>query len=590
MLVNERNYAALLRHFEKATDLVADLETTGLHPFSGHRLCGVALEAGGVSAYFPFRHKEGQNLSPDLLSPLLDLWVSGVPVTGHNLVRFDNQMIAMERPDLVNKLVLSDQIPSGDTMISAYLNDENELSYKLENLASCYRVVKFDPKAEEEKLVAELARRGWRNKDAKSHLWELPPEVVEPYACNDVTLTRGLKTYYDYVLQSQGLLEIEREMLNYARIAARMERVGLKIDRARLEEQRDRTAARRDRWLEEIRSTAGADANPNSPPQMCKWLGVSSTKAELLNRMEDPRAKLLQRYRKAVKAVGTYHEPILALLDENDILHPQYNLTRDSRDAGGTRSGRLSCSNPNFQALPDVDRDVDKIYGVKECVIPREDGRCFLAWDLERAEMWLGGSLCGEEAIFQAYVENLDLYDVMAEEIGITRKQSKTLFLGLQYGMGAPLLAYKLGCSVEEAKAWRSKFHSLYPKIREKMQALSDLAERYGYVKLWTGRRIHMTGKTVPFHAWNRCVQGGVAEIIRTAMARLENKLEALDSEMVLQIHDELVVECPLAAAKEVNHLVVTAIETFPDMKLPPRTSPRWGLSLGTLKEGLPNG
>lgn len=589
MLATEQNYSDLLEHFSKAPDLVADLETNGLRPFSGHRLCGVALEAGGVAAYFPYRHRDGGNLPIEKLDPVLDLLVSGVEITGHNWIRFDAQTVAMERDDLPAKLILSDAVPAVDTMLQAYLKDETEPSFKLENLAAKYKMTPGDPKAAEEELLAKLEARGFKGKEAKGHLWEMHASEVEPYACNDVVLTRGLREYYDIVLGSHKLLDIQADMCRYARVVARMERVGLKIDRERLERQMEETGRRAATWREEIESLSWKGINTNSPKQLQKWLGMTSTAREVLEKAQHPHAQLLSRYRKAAKAIGTYHLPILALTDSQGILHPQYNLTRDNRDHGGTLSGRLSCSNPNFQALPDVKRDVDKIYGVKECVIPRDPSRCFLAWDLERAEMWLGGSLCGERAIHDAYMDDLDLYDVMAEELGITRSQAKSLFLGLQYGMGKVLLAYKLRCSVEEATAWRDKFHRLYPAIRAKMQELCRLAEQQGWVPLWTGRRIHFDGeRTSGFHAWNRCVQGGVAEILRVAMTRLETQLAKLDAEMVLQIHDELVVECPLAAAREVNTVVTVSLETFPSMDLPPRTSPRWGLSLGTLQEGMP--
>jgi DNA polymerase I-like protein with 3'-5' exonuclease and polymerase domains len=589
MLVTEDNYGALVEHFSRSKDLVADLETTGLKPFNGHRLCGIALESEGVAAYFAYRHGSGVNLPLEKLGPVIDVMTSGVEITGHNWCRFDAQTLAQERQDVADKMIWSDFVPMRDTILDAYLFNENSPSFKLEALADEHQMVPGDPKAAEAELLAILASRGHKKKDAKGHLWELAPEEVEPYACNDVVQTRGLKTFFGTMLNVHGLTDIAHEFVRYARIAARMERVGLKIDLPRLEKNRQHTQALADKWEAEIMEAAPAGINLQSPKQVCAWLGIESSAADVLAKLSEPRAQTLSKFRKAKKALSTYHEAILRFADEDAILHPQYNLTRDNRDKGGTASGRLSCSEPNFQALPDVEKDVDNIYCIKECVIPRAPDRVFLAYDLERAEVWVGGSLCGEPAIHRAYFDGIDVYVIMAEELGIDRKAAKTLFLGLSYGMGVKLLAERLGISNEDALALRNKFHGLYPSIKAKMWELSNEGEQCGYVELWTGRRIHCDGKrTKGFHMWNRCVQGGVAEILRLAMCKAEGELEKLDAEQVLQIHDELVVECPTRAAAEVNLVVRACLETPHGFSLPPRTAPQYGFNLGELQEGLP--
>jgi DNA polymerase-1 len=309
--------------------------------------------------------------------------------------------------------------------------------------------------------------------------------------------------------------------------------------------------------------------NPRSPKQLSAWLGIPSTAKKVLKQMNHPHAKLLTRYRCAEKAGGTYYQPILDLLDEHGVLHPQLNLTRDPSDVGGTRSGRLSCSKPNFQALPKT----DDIYRVRECVIARP-GYVILSCDYERAEVWMAGSFCGDPAIEAAYYQDVDLYEGLAAELKVTRDQAKIVFLAIQYGVGAWKLGLMLGIPEEAARGIIHDFRRSYPRIARAMYAHAQEAEETGEITLFTGRKAHFDGEVSTFYSgWNRRVQGSVGEMMRLTQQALESPLDSYGAHMLLQVHDELMVECPVENVRPVAALVQAVATSFDEFALRPRIS-----------------
>jgi DNA polymerase I len=574
VLVTERTYSGTLERLARVAPWTVDLETTGLETWHGDRLCGVAVEAGGVAAYFPFRHGEGPNLHWARLGPLLDVLTDGRTLIGHNLIRFDCQMLANEDHDGVQRLVLDDSIEKIDTMIDALLYNENEPTFRLKALADKY----VDPGSSgaDKRLDAILKARGLK----KGEMWRLPASDVADYACADVRYATLLHDFYTVRLARDGLTSLAKEMCRYARLLSRMERAGLAIDEERCARYILETTQRQENLLLELRTRTGNPKfNPNSPKQVCSWLGIPSSKAAVLDTLDNPDCDLLLKYRSCSKVIGTYYDPILALCDPDGILHPQLNLTRDPTDRGGTRSCRLSCSKPNFQALPRP----NEIYRVRDLVLP-QDGREFLAFDYERAEMWMGGSYCGEPAIFEAYHAGRDIYSEMAAGLQITRHQAKILFLMIQYGAGIWKIAEVFGWSEEKARAVRSDFYRLYPLIPRTMYDLADRVEHSGRLTLFTGRIIHFDNNKTKYYAgWNRLIQGSVGEMVRLAMQRLEPVLDHYGAEMKLQVHDEVLIETPPEHLQVVRREAQAILEGFDDWPLRPRVEPKTGPTYGSL-------
>lgn len=574
-LVTERTFSSAMERIGRCADLTVDLETTGLRPYLGDRLFGVAVEAEGAPFYFPFRHKTGLNLPPERLTQLLDVLVGGSCLGGHNFIRFDCPMIAMEGDKYVRALLHDDRVPKWDTMIDAMMANENEPSFSLENLGNKYLGDSATKHANKEALLEALKRLHPKLRASRQlygHMSELPPELVAEYACGDVLDSRALHTKYAPHLEQWGLAALTAEMCRYARLLAKIERRGLLVDKAECARRIELCEQEREEILARIRAIAGPKLNPQSWQQVMEACGTPDGKAETIEKSGHPLAKLLVGYKQRGKVASTYYGSMLELADAGDIIHPQMNLTRDPHDHGGTRSCRLSCSNPNFQNLPV--RSPDWFMRVREVVMARP-GHTLLKADYERAEMWMGAHYSGDEALDDAYYAGRDLYKELAARTGTDRQQAKIDWLSIQYGIGAEKISKSHGWPFKSVRQlekefgklidrgewgdreWRAyksqrgvvlkdEFFAMCPGIKDKMRGLTERAETWRYLRLWTGRVIHFDGHfTLPFSAWNRLIQGGVGEMVRVAMQKLEQPLEDVGASMLLQVHDELVVETP---------------------------------------------
>ncbi len=567
MLVTEQNVAACLERCARSKDLAIDLETTGLRTWHGDKIAGIAVD----DMYFPFRHGEGPNLPEAHLTNLLRILEHTETLLNHNLIRFDVPMMANEAGGFSPKGKLE------DTMTAALLMNENEETFALKALAQKYLGM---PPSEETALLEQLERMGYRGKQAKGEMWRLKAADVEPYACGDTLRARKLRDLYVTGLRDWNVYGLWGEMNDYARLLSRMERAGLAVDQDLVREFMAEADVMEADCLAQLQAAAGFALNPNSPKQVCNWLGLKSSNKKALKRANSPHAELLKTYRQLTKVKGTYYLPLLELVDEFGILHPQLNLTRDPSDVGGTRTGRLSCSKPNFQALPKG----NDVYKVRACIKPQH-GRRFAEFDYERAEVWMAGSYCHDAAIRKAYFENEDLYVEMAAVCGITRQEAKILFLMIQYGAGAWKIAETFGWTEQEAWDIRAKFHRRFPRIKQAMQALSNRAEGTGCIRLFTGRVRHFDGVKSKFYTgWNALIQGSVGEMVRLAMQRLESMLDKYDAEMKLQIHDSILIEYPSAAEREVLSETKRIMEAFDQWPLRPRVDIKTGDDFGHME------
>jgi len=569
VLVTDRTFSARAERASRADQVTVDIESTGLSPWAGDRAVGVAVEVDGEADYFPARHGGGGNL-PDGSLPKLLSALRGKTIGGWN-VRFDLTMLSFEDG---GDWCLAPDVITEDGIIDALLIDENEPSFSLFSIAERYLGRGAGgTKTEMDRLLAARFP-GVRSKKAlKGKLHELSAADVEPYACGDVLLPRLLRERYAPALEAWGLTGLAAEMNAYNLLLARMQKTGIAIDVARCRLLSKVTEARRAGLLERLRGEAEAIFNPNSWQQVKKLTGAPDARAATLERWDHPVARGIIEYKKLGKAKAAYYDAICELVDAGGDLHPQLNLTRDPSDAYGTRTGRLSCSHPNFQALPHADDDPAAIYQVRDLVVPRP-GMKLAKLDYERAEVWMGASFCREPRLLEAYRDRRDLYAEMSADLGIGRQQAKILFLMIQYGAGAWKIAQTFGWTEDRAFAVRSRFFDLYPAVRAAMRGYADAWEGTGVVRLWTGRACHYPGDRA-YAAWNRVIQGAVAEMIRVAMQRLEGPLAALGARMILQVHDELVVEYPAGAEREVVALCVREMTAFDQFLLRPRVEPK---------------
>lgn len=610
MIVTERNYSDVMGRISQIPKWTWDLETDGLRPYAGSRLIGVAIEAAGEPYYFPFRHLCGVNLSYGHLLPFLGELTGPHALVGFNSIRFDAPMVAVEAPFLHDRLLNKPLVNHHDVIIMALLANENEPSFSLDSLGTKYLGAAAQKAAQQLTLMAALkgACPGLRAKrQLMGQMARLSPDQVAPYAEGDVLDTQALYVLYAKNLLDWSLTDLALEMFDYARLLARIEAKGMLVDR-------EECSTRSMKCLDEQRILGSSlrralGVNPGAPAQVARVFGTVDAKSETLLASGNPLAADVINYKRLGKMAKTYYQAMVALSDADGIVRPQMNLSRDPRDLGGTKSARLSCSNPNFQNLPV--RSDDWYMRVRECVIARP-GHVFLKNDYERQEMWIGAFYSGDQPLADAYFSDLDLYAAFAEEAGVSRADGKTAWLAIQYGIGAPALAKKfkwphravselerefgIAAANWENPQWdvymsqpasrlKQKFFKMCPGIKSEMKRITVAAETDGFTRLWTGRVIHFDFHyTFPFSGWNRVVQGGGGEMIRLAMQRLEKPLETVGAYQVLSVHDEIVVESPTESAAEAKAICQRVMVDFPFFKpFFPRVETKVGTNYGRM-------
>lgn len=578
MLVTERTFAGLCERIEKADSATIDYETSGLCPWLGDYVAGEAVKIDGEDpAYFPFRHEGGGNL-PAGSDEKLNAALRGKRLKGWNL-RFD----LMQKRYATGGSWALDPAPHRDAIVDAVLLDENQESYTLE--AAAERTIGAGYGESKRKMEARLGDLFPKLRSAsarKAMLHKLPANEVAEYACGDVVLPDMIDTLQQAELRRQGLESMSAQLQAYNLLLARMQYDGVPIDVHRCRALSEGTAGRQAAMLAAIRAEAGPAFNPGSWQQVTRLLGTADAKQKTLGRLGTDLARRIVGYKKLGKAKAAYYDKILELVDARGILHPQLNLTRDQDDEGGARTGRLSCSDPNFQALPHADDDPDAIYQVRDLIVP-PPGYKIAKLDYERAEMWMAGSYVDEPLIIAAYHEGRDLYAEIAAARGITRQEAKGLWLMLQYGAGPGKLSEMFGWParrvplgngrfrwVGQAADIKNGFFNQLPLLGQALWAYSDAWKARGILRTWAGRPLHYSGER-SYAAWNRVIQGGVSDMIRVAMVRLEPVLAALGARMILQVHDELVVLYPEERESQALTICREVMTDFPNFKLRPR-------------------
>ena len=389
-----------------------------------------------------------------------------------------------------------------------------------------------------------------------------------------------------------GLERLYREVeLPLVRVLAQMEAVGIRMDPYRLGEITARLRDRIDELCDEIYHLAGGEFTIGSPQQVAEVLFVRlglepghkgktgySTDARVLRGLRDqhPIVPAIEEWRELTKLLNTYLEPLPERLDpRTGRLHTTFNQMVAA-------TGRLSSSNPNLQNIP-VRTDLGA--EIRACFVAEEGWRLIVA-DYSQIELRLMALLSQEPALLTAYRQGADVHRVTAAAVaGIPeaqvtkrqRDQAKATNFGIMYGLSAYGLAQQVDISVEEAKAFIDAYFAKYPKVTEFRQRVIAEATRVGYVTTLFGRRravpelrsssfrIRSLGERL---AVNTVLQGTAADIIKVAMVTVSRELERrlMRSRLVLQVHDELVVEAPAGDVEACMALLSEAMCAAYDM------------------------
>jgi DNA polymerase-1 len=581
----------LLAQTNPAAPVALDTETTDLNPFKA-QLVGVGLAWGaGLAelAYIPIGH----HLPLEEVLAALAPWLASAshPKALQN-AKYDRLVLLRHGLPLQGVVM--------DTLLADYLRDAGD-RHSLDELAQ--RHFGFTPTG-----FSDLVAKG-------ENFASVPVAAAALYCGMDVHLTYRLASILREQLNAMGpelsrlLDELE---LPLEPVLAQMEATGIRIDIPYLQELGQAMGEQLQILEQQARQAAGVDFNLASPKQLGELLfdklGLDrkksrktktswSTDAAVLEKLEadHPVVALVLEHRTLSKLKSTYVDALPLLVEpETGRVHTDFNQAV-------TATGRLSSSNPNLQNIP-----IRTAYSrqIRKAFLPQE-GWQLLSADYSQIELRILTHLSGEEVLVEAYNHGDDVHALTArllldkEEISADeRRLGKTINFGVIYGMGAQRFARETGVGQAEAKQFLSKYKERYPKVFGFLEQQERLALSRGYVETLMGRRR-------PFHfdphglgrlrgkapeeidlavarrggmeaqqlraAANAPIQGSSADIIKKAMVQLDQKLSAtgLPARLLLQVHDELVLECDPIAQREVMALVKETMEQAVTLSVP---------------------
>lgn len=570
-----------------------DLETTSLQP-EECRIVGIALSwKEGHGWYLPLMAPPGETRlevseTLDRLKPILE---GRHPGKINQNIKYDWRALAASGIRMGGIV--------GDTMVADYLLHAGERSHGLDELSRRYLGHRMIPITD---LIGPSSRKA-----AQKRMDEVPVDQVARYACEDADAALRLSRILETALAEAGprlpglYADLEVPLVE---VLARMERAGVLIDARRLEALSVEMASELQRIETQIHSIAGRPFNIQSLPQLRQVLfedlglpvqgktgttGEPSTDQETLEKLAslDHRGselpRMLLRHRQVSKLKGTYVDALPGLAGPDGRVRASFNQTV-------TATGRLSSSDPNLQNIP-VRRDEGQ--QIRQAFIA-PPGHRLISADYSQIELRLLAHLTGDEALIEAFKQGIDVHAAVAAEIYGTpvasvdsamRRTAKMVNFGVIYGISAFGLAQRLGVPREQAASFIDAYFARYPSVLAWQEQILDEALSRGFVETILGRRRSITGlkssrshrsRTQPEReAINMAVQGSAADLIKLAMLGLDRALErsALGARLVLQIHDELVLECPEretgAAAALVRQAMRGAMDAHGGLRVP---------------------
>lgn len=469
-----------------------------------------------------------------------------------------------------------------DVCIGAYLLKPNSDDYDYDSLARDY-------------LGATVASRA--ELIGKASLQELSfinQEMLCKVACLDsyVNLMSGNRLVKE--LADAGMSDLFKDIeMPLVFVLFEMEAEGIRVNKEALKNYSDMLGKRIEVLEKEIYEEAGEEFNINSPKQLgvilFEKLGMPygkktksgySTAADVLDKLapEYPFVKKILEYRQLTKLKSTYADGLPVFIQNDGRIHGKFNQTI-------TATGRISSTDPNLQNIPirmELGREIRKVF------IP-EDGYVFLDADYSQIELRILAHMSGDDKLIEAYRLNQDIHRTTASQVfhipfdEVTKQQrsnAKAVNFGIIYGISTFGLSQDLSITRKEAKEYIEKYFETYPHIKEYIDGLVASAKENGYSLTMYGRRRDIPelkssnfmqrsfGERV---AMNAPIQGTAADIIKLAMIRVYNGLKdaGLKSRLILQVHDELLVEAKSEELEQVKNILADAMKNAAQLKVP---------------------
>ncbi|MBQ7379279.1 MAG: DNA polymerase I [Clostridia bacterium] len=454
-----------------------------------------------------------------------------------------------------------------DVMLAAWVDDPGQGSYALDRLTVAYL-------GEIYKSEISAAVYAWR--------------MVEP-------LTQKLKESGQYEL----LMDIEMPL---AAVLADMEDYGCLVDSEGIARYGMLLDAHTEQLEQRIHFAAGGPFNINSPKQLgevlFERLGLPagkktktgySTNAEVLEKLKKyhPIIEDILEYRQMTKLKSTYVDGLLSVVDEGGRVHTTFKQT-------GTATGRLSSAEPNLQNIPirtELGRELRRYF------VPKNEDYVLLDADYSQIELRLLAVISDDEAMKQAFIDGADIHTSTACRVfgvdpdGVSvelRKRAKAINFGIVYGMGEFSLAEDLHISRAAAKEYIESYMASYPSVSRYLSEVVKKAYDDGFVTTMFGRRrsipeLSAQNKNLKHFgervAMNSPIQGTAADIIKIAMICVDRALKqsGLDARLILQVHDELIVECHQSCREQVLEMLKCEMENAVSLSVPMSADAKWG-------------
>lgn len=372
-----------------------------------------------------------------------------------------------------------------------------------------------------------------------------------------------------------------------------MEREGVHADRAELEQMSKLLGEKVAALETDIYDLAGEEFNINSPKQLGVILFEKmklpfakktktgySTSADILEKLkhEDPIVAKILDYRQVSKLKSTYADGLPVFIEQDGRIHGKFNQTI-------TATGRISSTDPNLQNIPirmELGREIRKVFKPKE-------GCVFLDADYSQIELRVLAHMSGDEGLIEAYLENQDIHRSTASKVfhtpydevtDLQRRNAKAVNFGIVYGISSFGLSQDLNIPKKEAQAYIDQYFAMYPAVKQFIDGLVEKAKKLGYSETMFGRKRPLPeikssnfvqrsfGERV---AMNAPIQGTAADIIKVAMIRVANclKAEKLQSRIVLQVHDELLVEAWEQEKETVRQILLEEMPRAVELSVP---------------------
>ncbi len=514
----------------------------------GKRVAISISECGDI-AVFDGNNRYFCTLSADSASALGRL-ISNAAVACHDSKKIYKYLIqnGVETP-----------IVAFDTMLAAYVIDSTQGDFSLQKLALSYLGATLDESYTEDMAIFDL----WQSLD---------------------------KTI-DEISSRSLLCDIE---LPLARVLTEMELVGFRVDVGGVVEYGEVLERMANDLKERIYAYAGEEFNIGSPKQLGEVLFEKmmlpsskktktgyATDAETLQKLASlhPIIEEILEYRQVTKLKSTYADGLAKAADGNGRVHSVFNQT-------GTATGRLSSSEPNLQNIP-VRTELGRIF--RKYFVPQSEDYVLIDADYSQIELRVLAHISGDEAMKDAFLSGEDIHTMTAARVfgvpaeAVTpelRKRAKAVNFGILYGIGEYSLSEDLGISRAQAKKYIESYLAGFPRISEYLDGIKEQARRDGYVTTMFGRKrriaeLSSSNKNLQHFgervAMNSPIQGSAADIIKIAMIRVRDELKknGIDARLILQVHDELLLEAHKDCADAAYDILVRCMEESTKVSVP---------------------